>query len=167
MNANLTVHPMRRVAFAFVGLLAGGAVLFLYFLGNAFRARSVALAAHVGEPASLIPTAIEIFVIYAVISFVGWLLVGLPVALFVRPHSFVRLSWPLRVLIGAVPGPLALFTTLLLLSRGHVSFRILTTEFGLWAYSLSILISIVAFVVYVALLGKERAAAFSAITFIA
>ena len=35
-----------------------------------------------GEPASTISDAIEMFVFYAIFSFVGWLFVGLPAALF-------------------------------------------------------------------------------------
>lgn len=153
---NLTVNPIRRLAYALVGLLAGNAILLLFLLQNAFRLRAMLLAAHMGEPARQIPVALQMFVLYAIFAFVGWLLVGLPTALLVPARSFTCLSWPLRVFVGAALGPLALFAIFVLLTHGHINSRAFKGTGGLWAYS--ILVSTVSFVVYVALLAKEKVA---------
>jgi hypothetical protein len=159
MNANLTVHLKKRVSYAFVGLLAGDAILFFYLIGSAFLTGSFALVEHVGDPAGVVLTALEIFFIYAVISFIGWLLVGLPIVLLIRPDSLIRLPWFLRVLVGALLGPVALFAIFgVLATHGRVNFRPFAGGLGLWAYSISIVISTVAFLVYVGLLGKEKPA---------
>jgi hypothetical protein len=156
MNTNLTVNPIRRLAYAFVGLLAGIAILLLFLLQNAFRVRAMLLAAHMGEPARQISYALQVFVLYAIFSFVGWVLVGLPTALAFPARSITRLSWPLRVVVGAALGPLALFAIFVLLAHGHINSLSFTGTSVLWAYS--ILVSTVSFVVYVALLGKEEVA---------
>lgn len=158
VNANMTVHPMKRVFYALVGLLAGDAILFFYLIGGALLTKSLAIAERVGAPAGVV-LMLEIFIIYAGISFIGWLLVGLPIALLFRPDSFVRLPWFLRVLVGALLGPVALFGIFgVLATHGHVNFRPFPGDNGLWAYSISMVISTVAFLVYVGLLGKEKPA---------
>src|SRR5258708_4047207 len=107
MNTNLAVNLVKRTAYAFVGLLAGDLVLLLFLLQNALRIRADLLALHMGEPARQIPVALQLFVLYASLSFVGWLLVGLPIALLLPARSITSLWWPLRVLVGAALGPLA------------------------------------------------------------
>jgi hypothetical protein len=154
MNTYPVVNPIRRVAYTLVGLLAGNAILLLFLLQNAFRLRVSLLAAHMGEPELQIPIAFQMFVIYAVFAFAGWLLVGLPTALFFPACSFTRLSWPVRVLLGAALGPLALFVIFVLLAHGHINSRTFTGMGIEWAYS--ILVSSVSFVVYAALRGKEK-----------
>ena len=161
----LAVSSIKRLLYGFVGLLAGDAVLLLYLLQNAIRLRAHLLALHMGEPARQIPQAIHAFALYARLSFVGWLFVGLPVAVFLPTHFIKRLSWPLRLLVGAALGPLALFSILVLVSdpsraalvRGHVLPGMFTGTASLWP--LSILVSTVAFVVYLALLPKENVVA--------
>ena len=155
MNTNRALNPTRRVAYAFVGLLGGNAALLLFLLQNAIRLRASLLAMHMGEPARQIPLALEMFVLYAPFSFVGWLLVGLPTALFFPARSITRLSWPLTMLVGAALGPLALVVIFVLLSHGHLEISGTFRGSGwLWAYS--ILISTVSFVLYVFLLRKEK-----------
>jgi len=144
----------KRLAYAFVGLLAGNAALFLFLLQNAIRLRADLLAMRMGEPGRQIPQAIELFIFYTPFSFVGWLFVGLPIALLFPGRSITRLPWPLRLLVGAVIGPLALLVIFVLLGHGHVSSTSFTGTSSLWAYS--ILVSTVAFVLYVALLPKEN-----------
>lgn len=95
---NLARNAPRRLAYAFIGLLGGDAALFLFLLQNAFRFRADLLALHMGEPARQIPIALEMFVFYAPFSLVGWLLVGLPIAVFFPTRFITRLSWPLRFL---------------------------------------------------------------------
>lgn len=107
MNTKLAVNLIKRLAYAFVGLLVGNAILLLYLLQNALRYRASLLAAHMGEPGRQIPQALQMFVLYAHVSFFGWLFVGLPVALFFSARSITRLPWPLSLLVGAALGPLA------------------------------------------------------------
>jgi hypothetical protein len=161
----LVVSSIKRMTYAFVGLVAGDAFLLLYLLQNAIRYRASLLAAHVGEPGRQIPQALQIFVLYAHVSFFGWLFVGLPAALFFSARSITRLPWPLSLLLGAALGPLALFLVFVLLSdvsraalaHGHMLPGMFTGTASLWP--LSILVSTIAFVVYVALLRKEKVVA--------
>lgn len=153
MSLQVQVSPLIRLTYAFAGLLAGDAVLLILLFLSAIRVRALLLAQHVGAPGQQIPLALEVFVIYAGFSFAGWLIVGAPIVLFFPAHSITRLSWLLRLLVGAALGPLALSAVLILLAHGHLDFRHDFPAVGwLWAYS--IVVSTVAFVVYVALLGK-------------
>lgn len=156
MNASpIPVPPKKRLAYAFVGLLTGNAILLFFLLQNALRARAGLLAAHMGAPASMISVTLEQFVLYAIASLAGWLLIGLPTVLLFPARSITGLSWPLRLLAGAVLGPFALFGVFLLLGRGHLAFPASFTGTGiLWVYS--VLVSTVAFVVYAALLRREQ-----------
>jgi hypothetical protein len=161
----LVVSSIKRMAYAFVGLVAGDAILLLYLLQNAIRLRADLLASHMGEPGRQIPQALQIFELYAYVSFFGWLFVGLPVALFFSARSITRLPWPLSLLLGAALGPLALFLVIVLLSdvsraalaHGHMLPGMFTGTTWLWP--LSILVSTIAFVLYVALLRKEKVVA--------
>ena len=158
----LVVGSVKRLAYAFLGLLAGDAILLLYLLQNAIRLRAHLLDLHIGEPARQIPQTIQLFAFYVRLSFIGWLLVGLPIALLFPPHFIRRLPWPLRLLVGATLGPLALFLIFVLINdssrtafvHGHMLPGLFTNTASLWP--LSILVSTVAFVVYIALLRKEE-----------
>jgi hypothetical protein len=162
MNTNLAVNLIKRLAYAFVGLLVGDAILLLYLLQNALRYRALLLAAHMGEPGRQIPQALQMFVLYAHVSFLGWLFVGLPVALFFSARSITRLPWALSLLLGAALGPLALCLVLALVSdsnraalaHGHMIPGMFRGTALVWP--LSILVSTVSFVVYVALVRKEK-----------
>lgn len=150
-----TIRALYRVKYAFVGLLGGNMALLLFFLQNAVRLRSKLLALHIGEPARQVPLALEVWTLYAVFSFVGWLFVGIPFALLFPAHSLRRWSWTLRLLVGGSLGPLALFLILALLSHGHMNFcnsGTFTGTSSLWAFS--ILVSTVSFVLYVLLLRE-------------
>ena len=161
----LAVSSIKRLAYAFVGLLAGDAILLLYLLQNAVRLRADLLALHMGEPARQIPQAIQIFALYARLSFVGWLFVGLPIALLLPAHFIRRSPWPFTLLLGAALGPLALFLIFVLVSdssraalaHGHMIPGMFTGTASLWP--LSILVSTIAFVVYAALLRKGNVVA--------
>ena len=153
MHTNLAVQPLRRLAYTFVGLIAGDLALLLFLLQNAFRSRSLLLASHMGQPAVQVPLALEMFTAYAIWSVVGWAFVGAPIALLVSATSIVRIPWPLRVVIGAVSGALALFLIFLLLARGHIDFPDgFRDTSSLWP--LAVLVSAVAFPVYAALLRR-------------
>ena len=144
---------MQRLAFAFGGLLVGDGLLLLCLLAKALR-RATLSAAHFGEPTGIISVTFQTFDIYAIFSFVGWLVVGLPIALFFPARFITRLSWPLRVLVGAALGPVALFVIFLLLGHGHISFPGTFRGTGaLWPFA--VVVSTVSFVAYVALLQKQ------------
>jgi hypothetical protein len=49
-----------------------------------------------------------IFLLYVTFSVLGWILVGVPIAMAVPVRLLRRLTWPIRLLVGAAIGPLAL-----------------------------------------------------------
>ncbi len=142
------INPARRLVYALVSLLAGDVMLLFFLLRHALHATLLA-----GEPARMIPDAVQMFVLYAIFSFVGWLFVGLPAALLFPAGSITRLSWPLALMVGATLGPPALLVIFLLLGRSHVYFGNVAEMSTLFAYT--ILVSTVSFMVYRALLRKE------------
>ena len=152
----IRVNPMKRLAYTFVGLVAGDAMLLLYLVQNSLRARAWLVSVHMGEPQRQIPIALDSFVIYAMFSFAGWLLVGLPTALIFPAHFISRLSWPLTLILGAVLGPLALVGIFLLHDDGHIYLSSTFVE-TVVLYALSVLVSTVSFVAYRVLLSKEIA----------
>jgi hypothetical protein len=155
---HVEVNPLKRLAYAGIGLLAGDAVLLLYLLYGAILLDARSLALHMGAPGRLILLTLEVFVVYALFSFAGWLFVGVPTALFFPARSITRLPWLLTLLVGATLGPLALAAVLIVLAHGHLDVLYPSTgTYGLWVYS--IVVSTVAFGVYVALLRKETSAA--------
>jgi hypothetical protein len=101
----------------------------------------------------MISDSFQISVLYLIFSFVGWLFVGLPVALLFPVDSLTRLSWPLALIVGAVLGPPALIVIFVLLGCSHIYFGNLVETGTLFAYS--ILVSTISFMVYLALLRKE------------
>ena len=146
------VNPIERVAYAFVGLSSGDAMLLLYLL--ALRARASLVAVHTE---ALITFAVTFFGFCAV-SFVGWLFVGFPIALFLPARSITRLSWPIALVMGGVLGPVALLGVMLTVhvgTTGSVSAMALAIISGVSPYAYSILISSVSSGVYVALLRKQ------------
>ena len=155
MNTHREDRPMKRLAYAFVGLVAGDAVLLLFLLQNATRLRADLLVLHMGEPGEQIPQTLQLFVMYACFSFVGWLLVGLPAALLFSARSIARLPWPLRPLVGAALGPLALFLVLMLLAHGHLDFPRTFLGTG-WLWAFSMLVSTTAFLLYTGLLLRKQ-----------
>jgi hypothetical protein len=135
------VNPVKRVAYTFVGLLAGDAMSLLYFLifWSRLPERIVLLA-------------------FAVVSFVGWLFVGLTIALFLPARSITRLSWPQALVVGGALGPVALFGALLTVyvgTSGLVSGLAHYSMCKVTPYAFSILISSVSFGVYAVLLRKQ------------
>jgi hypothetical protein len=150
------VSPAKRLFFAFIGLLTGDVALLLYFLLGALRTRAFLLRAHIGIPSAQVPLALEVFFLYAAFSVLGWMIVGVPFALAIPARLLSRLAWPLRFLLGAALGPLALLLIFIVLFArgGHISgFSLAHTE-TLWPFS--ILVSLVSFLVYVALLPRVR-----------
>lgn len=142
------ISPAKRLLFALVGLLAGDLILLFFLLQHALHATILA-----GETARTLPDAVESFILYAIFSFVGWMLVGLPATLLFPARSITRLSWPRALFVGVTVGPIALLVIFALLSRSHIYFRNFAEISTLFAYT--ILVSTVAFMVYLALLRKE------------
>ena len=145
----------QRLAYAFGGLLVGDGLLLLYLLQNALRVRATLLAAHVGEPERQITVALQVFTLYGFFSLVGWLFVGVPVALFLPARSITRWPWLLAIAVGALLGPVALLLILVLLGHGHVQFPASFVGTGT-LFAFSILVSVASFGVYVALLRKRH-----------
>ena len=142
------ISPAKRLFYALVGLLAGDLILLFFLLQHALHATILA-----GEPARMLPDAVETFILYAIFSFVGWILVGLPATLLFPARSIARLSWPRALIVGVTVGPIALLMIFALLSRSHIYFRSFAEISTLFAYT--ILVSTVSFMVYLALLRKE------------
>lgn len=157
MNTKIIqVNPARRLAYALLGLVAGDAMLLLYLLQNALRARASLIAVHMGEPDRQIPIALDLFVVYAIFSFLGWLFVGLPAALFLPAHLIARLPWVLAIVAGGILGPIALAIIFLLHDHGHIYLSSSFAE-SVTPYAYSILVSSVCFIVYRGLLRRDKA----------
>jgi hypothetical protein len=139
-----------RLAYAFVGLVAGDAALLLHMLLNACLASATLLAAHAGEPFAQVAVAIQVFAFYAALSLVGWLFVGVPVVLLLPAQRVSGWPWPLVIILGAFLGPPAMLVILFVVSGGRMDFA--RTDL-LFIYS--ILVSTVSFAVYVALLKNH------------
>ncbi len=153
---NPAVSPFRRLLFAAIGLAAGNTALLLFLVYNALRVRGALLKAHMGEPYLALPQAWEMFLLYAIFSVLGWLLVGVPIAIGLSPRLLSRVAWPGRMLIGATLGPLALLLifVVLFVMQGRLSaFSLAHTE-TLWP--LSVIVSTVSFLVYAALLRRRK-----------
>ena len=146
---------MRRLFFASIALLAGNTALLLFLLQNGLRVRAALLRAHMGEPHLVLAQTWAVFRLYAMFSVVGWLLVGVPTALAFPPRLLLRVAWPVRVVIGAAMGPLALlliFVVLFAILGRPGEFSLDHTE-TLWPFS--ILVSTVSFLAYAALLRRR------------
>jgi hypothetical protein len=141
------INPAKRLVYALVSLLAGDLMLLFFLLQHALHATLLA-----GEPARMIPDAVQTFVLYAIFSFVGWLFVGLPAVLLFPAGSITRLSWPLALTVGGILGPLAVLVIFVMLGRSHIYFRNMAEIGTLVAYT--ILVSTVSFMVYLALLRE-------------
>jgi LytS/YehU family sensor histidine kinase len=144
----------QQLTYAFVGLLAGDAALILYMLLNAAWARAALRAAHWGEPDAQIPVAIQLAMFYAIFSLAGFLVVGVPVALFLPTRFVVRCPWPVTIVAGSFLGPPAMLAIFGILGGGRVQFSSFRETGPLFAFS--ILVSTVSFSVYAALLRKQR-----------
>jgi hypothetical protein len=143
------VNPIKRVAYAFVGLLSGDVMLLLFRL--ALRAHASLVTVHMGDLSTF---AVDFF-LFCAVSFVGWFVLVLPIALFLPARSITRLSWPLALVIGDVLGPVGVMLTVHVGTTGFISGMALAAISGVWPYAYSILISSVSSGVYVALLPKQ------------
>ena len=150
------IGPFRRFLFAAVGLAAGDAALLVFLLFNAWRLGAASLKVHTGpSQLALLRAAVDIFAAYALFSILGWALVGLPIALAFPVRPLLKAPWPIRVLIGAALGPLALLLLLVVLEalQGTSGTFSLAHSGGLWPFS--IVVSTAAFLVFTALLRRR------------
>jgi hypothetical protein len=146
----ISVKSTKRLGYAFAGLLAGDATLLFFVLRGTILA-----ALYKGQLYGEISIILELFAVYACASLVGWLIVGLPTALFFPSRWITGLSWPVTLLVGAALGPLALFAIFVLLARGRIHIPGAFAGTGaLWVFS--ILVSTVSFLLYAALLRKAE-----------
>lgn len=92
---------------------------------------------------------------YATFSVLGWVLVGLPIAMAFPERLLRRLVWPLRLLVGAAIGPMALLVIFVALfaMQGRIREFSLANTDGLWFFSG--VVSTVSFVVYTSLVLRH------------
>ena len=96
-----------------------------------------------------------IFAIYATFSVLGWVLVGVPIAMVFPARLLLRWAWPVRLLVGAAIGPLALlmiFVALFAMQGRIREFSLAHTD-GLWFFSG--VVSTVSFLVYTSLVLRQ------------
>jgi hypothetical protein len=151
---NAGIGPVQRLLFAAVGLAAGNAALLVFLLYGALRMRAALVNAHMGEPYLVLPQAWGMFLMYGMFSVAGWILVGVPIALAFPARLLSHVAWPVRLLIGATLGPLALlliFVVLFVIQGRLSAFSLAHTE-SLWPFS--VVISTISFLVYAALLRR-------------
>jgi hypothetical protein len=146
------VSSFKRVAYSLLGLVAGNVVLLAFLLQSAVGLRAALVSSHMGEPARAIPQAFELFILYGISSFVGWILIGIPTALAISGATIARLAWPLWLLMGALLGPIALLLIFVLLSHDQLSRSSLAHTGIFWSFS--ILVAAVSFLVYGLLLRR-------------
>lgn len=144
----MSLDYLLRIGYSFLGLLAGNAVLLILAFVNALQ---ISLVLH-GQVEAQCLTALGFFIPIAIVSVVGWLVVGVPAILILSPRRILRSSaWPLLI-VGALLGPAALFGIFLLLRPGLPKEETFTNTGILW-FSAS-LISFVAFAVHCALMRR-------------
>jgi hypothetical protein len=138
-----------RLGYSFFGLLAGDAALLILSIANAVH---ISLLLH-GQLKSQLFTAMGWFIPIAIVSIIGWMLIGIPTVLIISSERILKTSWLLILIVGALLGPLALVIIFLLLSRGMPSSATFTDTGFLWACAS--MISMVAFGVHCALVGRS------------
>lgn len=102
-----------RIGYAFVGLLAGNAAMDAYLFRGvpwALFTRSVGVSLR-----DLVVGMAGVILLFGVFSLIGWLLVGVPVVLFLPLRFVTRLPWAALLAIAAVVGPAAFLPVFLLL----------------------------------------------------
>ena len=147
-------RPM-RLLYAFFGFVAGEAVLLALLLINALTARASLIEWQMGEPGRQVPFALEMFSFLTSFAFLGWLLIGVPIALFIPTARLARLIWPLRALVGLALGPIGVVIVTLILSirtRALLLEPIEMVRFVPYA----IVVSLPAFLIFAALAGSHR-----------
>ena len=138
-----------RVGFSFLGLLAGDAALLILALLNFLH---ISLLLH-GQLEAQFLTALGWFIPIAIVSIIGWMMIGVPAVLIISTGRILRTSWWLILLLGVLLGPLALLVVFLLLSRGMPNGQTFSHTGFLWACAS--LISTVAFGVHCSMVRRS------------
>jgi hypothetical protein len=138
-----------RIGYSFFGLLAGDAALLILAILNALH---ISLLLH-GQLKAQFLTAMGWFIPIAIVSIIGWMMIGIPAVLIISSERILKTAWLLILLGGALLGPLALLVVFLLLSRGMPNSGTFTNTGFLWACAS--LISTVAFGVHCALVRRS------------
>jgi hypothetical protein len=138
-----------RVGNSFLGLLAGDFALLILTVLNALH---ISLLLH-GQLKAQLLTALGWFIPVAIVSIVGWMMIGVPVVLIISTERLLKATWWLILIIGALIGPLALLVIFLLLSRGMPRSETFTNTGFFWVCAS--LISTVAFGIYCALVRRS------------
>jgi hypothetical protein len=113
---------VRRIGYAFIGLLAGNAAIVAYFLITNLWGL-VRVHSFPSEPPAwhtLVGYA-GLILIYGTFSLLGWLVVGLPAVFLLPVRILNRLPWLVILLIAAAIGLAAFFPIYLLLNGGHLT----------------------------------------------
>jgi len=102
------VGPLRRIAYSFLGLLAGNAFLFLIALGQILLALDWNLHRSQGDlMATQALTTLQWQLVYFVFSVAGWVIAGMPLVLSVPIRLVIRWRWWF-LFMGSLSGPIAL-----------------------------------------------------------
>jgi hypothetical protein len=136
------MSPARKIGYSFLGLLTGDVALLAYFVW-------ITRAWEHNHLQSL-----DIFLLYVIFTFPGWVVVGIPAVLLISPQTIRTLRWLSLLIIGAALGAFAqLLIFLLLASRHDVNLAGHGNQLA-WYFELSALVSTVAFAVYCALVRR-------------
>ena len=151
----------RRIAYAFVGLLAGNAAIAGYFLiwnlwglvrFHSFPSERPARDILIGVAAGYG----GLILMYGTFSLIGWIVVGLPAVLLLPLRFPNRLPWLVILLIAAAIGVAAYFPIFLLFSGGHPTLDLLRREGPYWL--LALLASTIGFPTYCWLIRRRTVA---------
>ena len=140
---------LTRIMDAILGLLAANLVCALVLLGSSLRI-------YRGDPGTgNLVRGLESGISGCLLfSSWGWLMTAFPIALFVPARLIHRCGWLVRIAIGMLLGPIALFLIFLQLAGSRMfSLRGFTTLGPAWG--LAALMSAIAFLVYAWLLDRE------------
>jgi hypothetical protein len=111
-----------RIGYAFLGLIAGNAAIAAYFFSGYFWALLLNYSSIAGLPSrNILIGYAGMELIYGTFSFLGWLVVGLPIILLLPVRILNRLPWLAILLIAAAIGIAAFFPIYLLLNGGHLT----------------------------------------------
>ena len=144
----MKLDHLLRMGYSFFGLLAGDATLLVLALINALH---ISLLLH-GQFKAQCLIALGFFIPAAIVSVVGWLVIGIPAVLILPLRAIEQSSRWLLLVIGALLGPLALLAIFLLLRPGMPKSETFTNTGFLWACAS--LISTIAFAVYCMLMRR-------------
>jgi hypothetical protein len=146
----------RRLSYAFIGLVAGNAAMDAWLLTSDLPVVLHTASAHHLPVGLLLSRVLWVMLLYGADSFIGWLIVGLPLVFSVPPQVFARLPWIVVIALGAAFGPALLLLAqaiVALIVHGHftVAFFLKTGNLRF----LSLILSGVGFSTYCLLIRRQ------------